>query len=131
MSEEKNVSDTNQTAGAASQPAQPAAKTLDVANTSSGLDENIAAAISYISIIGLVFLFTEKKSVFVRFHAIQSILLAIGVGIISLIPFLGWLIAFFSIFIFLYGGYQAYMNEKFKFPIVGDIAEKQASNIPA
>jgi uncharacterized membrane protein len=39
-----------------------------------GLDANIAAAISYIWIVGLIFFFLEKENKFIRFHAMQSIL---------------------------------------------------------
>src|SRR6185503_18166515 len=39
-----------------------------------GLDANVAAAISYIFIVGLIFFFLEKENKFVRFHAMQSIL---------------------------------------------------------
>ena len=42
-----------------------------------GLDPNIAAAISYIWIVGLIFFFLEKENRFVRFHAMQSILYGI------------------------------------------------------
>ena len=39
-----------------------------------GLDANVAAAISYIFIVGLIFFFLEKENKFIRFHAMQSIL---------------------------------------------------------
>jgi len=39
-----------------------------------GLDANVAAAISYIWIVGLIFFFLEKENKFIRFHAMQSIL---------------------------------------------------------
>ena len=42
--------------------------------TSTGLDANIAAAISYFWIIGLIFFFLEKDNRFVRLHAMQSVL---------------------------------------------------------
>jgi uncharacterized membrane protein len=45
--------------------------------TSLGMEANIAAGLSYISIVGLIFFFIEKTNRFVRFHAAQSILLAI------------------------------------------------------
>ena len=45
--------------------------------TSTGLQENIAALLSYLGwwITGIVFLLLEPDNKFVRFHAIQSILL--------------------------------------------------------
>src|SRR5215510_11977599 len=56
------------------------------AKSSTGLDENIAALLSYVFgwISGLVFFLIEKDSRLVRFHAMQSLLLnavAIVVGI--------------------------------------------------
>ena len=42
------------------------------------MEANIAAGLSYISIVGLIFFFIEKTNRFVRFHAAQSILLAIA-----------------------------------------------------
>src|SRR6058998_2479118 len=39
-----------------------------------GLEPNIAAAISYIWIVGLIFFFIEKENRFIRFHAMQSVL---------------------------------------------------------
>src|SRR6185503_7023177 len=42
-----------------------------------GLDANVAAAISYIFIVGLIFFFLEKENKFVRFHAMQSILVGV------------------------------------------------------
>ena len=45
-----------------------------VQQSSLGLAPNIAAAISYIWIVGLVLFFMEKENKFVRFHAMQSVL---------------------------------------------------------
>jgi len=44
--------------------------------TSSGMQNNVAAALSYITIVGIVFLLIEpyNKIRFVRFHAFQSLL---------------------------------------------------------
>jgi uncharacterized membrane protein len=46
--------------------------------TSTGLDANVAAAISYFWIIGLIFFFLEKDNRFVRLHAMQSILFGVS-----------------------------------------------------
>jgi uncharacterized membrane protein len=42
-----------------------------------GLEPNIAAALSYIWIVGLIFFFIEKENRFIRFHAMQSVLYGI------------------------------------------------------
>src|SRR6516225_143091 len=49
--------------------------------SSIGIDPNIAGALSYFWIIGLIFFLIEKKNRFVRFHAFQA--LAYGVALIS------------------------------------------------
>lgn len=102
--------------------------------TVSGLDENIAGAISYIAIVGLVFIFIEKENQFVRFHALQAIFTTLAIFVISIvlgiIPVLGLVVLFmltplfFLLFIFLL--YQAYNGKRFKLPFVGDLAEKYA-----
>lgn len=102
--------------------------------TASGLDENIAGAISYIAIVGLIFIFIEKENQFVRFHALQAIFTTLAIFAISIvlgiIPVLGLVVLFmltplfFLLFIFLL--YQAYNGKRFKLPFVGDLAEKYA-----
>lgn len=99
-------------------------------NQSSGLDENVAAAISYIFIVGLIFIFIEKNSKFVRFHAIQSVLVSVIFGIFSLIPFVNIFTGLAALIILIFGAYKAYNKEMYKFPFVGNIAEKQANNLP-
>ena len=60
---------------------------VQTTKSSTGLDENIAALLSYVFgwVSGLVFFLIEKDSRLVRFHAMQSILLnavALVVGIV-------------------------------------------------
>lgn len=54
--------------------AYAAPRPLSAGKAGTGLDANIAAAISYIWIVGLIFFFLEKENKFIRFHAMQSIL---------------------------------------------------------
>ncbi len=103
--------------------------------TSMGLDENIAGLLCYVIgwITGIVFLILEKEDQFVRFHALQSILTFLPLSVIAWllgwIPFVGWVFAglvwilIFILWIILM--FKAYRGEKYKLPIVGDIAEKQ------
>ena len=65
------------TPGGNPQPATP--------STGSGLDPKIAAALSYIWIVGLIFFFMEKENRFIRFHALQSILFGIANTIIMMV----------------------------------------------
>lgn len=43
-----------------------------------GMEAHIAAGLSYIPIVGIIFFFVEKTNRFVRFNAAQSILLTIA-----------------------------------------------------
>ena len=54
-------------------------------STGSGLDPKVAAALSYIWIVGLIFFFIEKENKFIRFHALQSILFGIANSIIMVV----------------------------------------------
>ncbi|MFN2515869.1 MAG: DUF4870 domain-containing protein [Pyrinomonadaceae bacterium] len=49
------------------------------------MDPKIAAAISYIWIVGLIFFLLEKENKFVRFHAMQSILFGIANSVIMVV----------------------------------------------
>jgi uncharacterized membrane protein len=110
---------------------QPAA-----AKSTTGLDENLAAMLSYLLgfITGIVFLIIEKDSKFVRFHAMQSTIVFVGIWIMSIVmwqvPLIGWLINLMlmpvTFILWLVLMFKAYQKEKFKLPIVGDIAEEKA-----
>jgi uncharacterized membrane protein len=103
--------------------------------SSTGLDSNVAAALCYLAwfVTGIVFLIIEKDSKYVKFHAMQSTLLFLPLSVLQMvlwsIPILGWLIGFFlwiaSLVIWLVIMFKAYQGEKYKLPIVGDIAEQQ------
>jgi uncharacterized membrane protein len=58
-----------------------------VAKSSTGLDENIAALLSYIFgwVSGLIFFLIEKDSRLVRFHAMQSIITFGGLSALSIV----------------------------------------------
>ena len=106
--------------------------------TASGFDENVAGALSYGLgwVTGLLFFVTEPQNTFVRFHAMQSILVfsaaCVAFAVCLSVPFLGWIL---SIFVF-YGSaalwlilmFKAYQGERFKLPIAGEIAERRMTN---
>ena len=110
------------------------------AKTSMNLEENVAGALCYVLgwITGIIFYIMEKDNKFVRFHAMQSIIvflplsiiLGIFQGILLFVPFIGWaisaLIGLFMFVLWLILMLKAYQGEKFKLPVVGDIAEKHA-----
>lgn len=106
----------------------------NVKKTSLGMDENIEAALCYFFWIftGLLFFILEKDSKFVKFHAMQSIAIAILLGVINIIlaiTIVGLLllplIYLIAVILWIFLMYKAYKGEKFKLPIVGDFAEKQ------
>lgn len=124
----------------ASQPA--AAMTV----STSSLQPNVAGFLCYVAgfVTGIFFLIVDpyKQNPFVRFHAFQSIFLSVawtalylifGVAF-AILPGALWSvslmlnsllsIAIFLVWLFLM--YKAYSNERFKLPVIGDLAERQA-----
>jgi uncharacterized membrane protein len=105
--------------------------------SSTGLDANIAALLAYLVgfISGIIFLAIEKDSQFVRFHAMQSTIVSIGFFVLNIalgfIPLLGWaislLLAPIAFLLWLFLMFKAFQGEKFKLPVVGDIAEQQVA----
>src|SRR5215207_10079324 len=70
---------------------------VQIAKSSTGLDENVAALLSYVFgwVSGLIFFLIEKESRLVRFHAMQSLLISataavvgIALWVLSLVSFL-------------------------------------------
>ena len=136
----------------------PERKRMDVSGTtqSFSMDYSTAACLCYlpIPIVGLVaaiiWLITEPKaSLFVRFHAIQSLMVLGGlvganivvslVNFLGVIPIIGGVFKFVSgILIFAFVGVwfvltimlclKAKSGEMYKLPMVGDIAENLATN---
>jgi uncharacterized membrane protein len=107
-----------------------------MAKTSTGLEENIAGLLCYVLgwITGLVFFLIEKENKFVRFHALQSIIvfgiLSVASIVIGWIPFVGWvisaLIGILALVLWIILMIKAYQGEKFKLPWAGDLAEKNS-----
>jgi uncharacterized membrane protein len=104
--------------------------------SSTGMDTNLAAALAYLAgfITGIVLLVIEKQSRFVRFHAMQSTVLFLGVLVLSIvintIPLLGAFLYAFLLFpavviVWLVLMFKAYNGEYFKLPVVGEFSEKQ------
>ena len=113
------------------------------ATTGGGLEDNVAGALAYVTIIpAIVFLVLEpyNRKRFIRFHSFQClffaaawILLWFVLRIIFQIAFFGWLTALAWPFIDLAGFViwlilvlKAFQGQMFKLPVIGDLAEKQA-----
>jgi uncharacterized membrane protein len=118
---------------------------MTVEASQSGLSENSASGLAYITIIpAIIFLIVEpfNRMPAVRFHSWQSIFLAIawivvdvGTIILHRIPFIGWTMWFFTpligvvfFILWLIVLIKAFNGQRFKLPIVGDLAEKQANS---
>ncbi len=63
----------------------PGTASSGTSSTGTGLDPKVAAALSYIWIVGLIFYFIEKENKYVRFHAMQSILFGIANSVIMMV----------------------------------------------
>jgi uncharacterized membrane protein len=115
------------------------------AMSQSGLTDNAAGGLAYVTIIpAIVFLAIApyNRNSYVRFHAWQSIfftvacvVIDIALGILVRIPFLGLMtlfiwplvgLAFLIVWIILL--IKAFNGERFKLPLIGDLAEKQANS---
>ena len=102
-----------------------------------GLQDNVAGMLAYFTIIpAIIFLVLEpyNRNKFIRFHAFQCLFFAAAIFAISIvlnfIPFLGLLVSLlinlgcFIVWILLV--VKAYQGQKFKLPVIGDLAEQQA-----
>ena len=108
----------------------------DLGKTSIGMQANLAALLSYVVgiVTGIVFYLIEKENKFVRFHAMQSILtfgfFLIANIILAFIPVIGWaimpILGIIQLIIWIILMVKAYQGERFKLPVVGDMAEKNS-----
>jgi len=113
---------------------------------SPGLQTNVAGALCYLGgfVTGILFLVLEpyRHDRFIRFHAWQSIFLSIAwvvlhVALYILLSALPWTLwhltatistlASLALFlVVLLTMFKAYSNERFKLPVIGDLAQRQA-----
>ena len=107
-----------------------------MAKTSTGMEENVAGLLCYLLgwITGIIFLILEKDNKFVRFHAIQSIvvfgIITVAQLILRWIPFVGWilsiLISILAFILWIILMVKAFQGIKYKLPWAGNFSEKQA-----
>jgi uncharacterized membrane protein len=126
---------------------------VQTTKSSTGLDENIAALLSYVFgwVSGLIFFLIEKDSRLVRFHAMQSILLNAAAIVVGIVLWIAWVVVAIIlsqisdvlaslvsivvgllIFVFYLGMLiaivmcliKAYQKQYFKLPVIGNFAEK-------
>jgi len=116
--------------------------------TTSGLSDNAAGAIAYLTIVpAIIFLLIEpfNKNSFVRFHSFQclflcatAIVIDIGLGILLAIlafvlpllalmgTFAMWLLSFFWLGVVILCIVKAAQGARFQLPVIGAFAAKQA-----
>ena len=146
--EAKFCSECGNRLGAAATPTEDAAKSE--AESCTGLSANVAGLLCYVAlwVTGIVFLVWEKKSIFVKFHAWQSImtfgvltlahlilstmLIDIGLstfslGLIRIGTVFGWIIGLGMLVLAIILIIQAGTGKMWKVPWAGDWAEKQIS----
>ena len=126
---------------------------VQAAKSSTGLDENLAALLSYVFgwISGLVFFLIEKDSRLVRFHAMQSLLLNVAALVIGIVfwiiavtsslvvgyvsGILGFIVWIIMVLVGVVIGIgllvaaiisliKAFQGQYFKLPVIGNYAEK-------
>jgi uncharacterized membrane protein len=110
----------------------------------SGLSDSAASGLAYITIIpAIIFLIVPpyNQKPLIRFHSWQSIFLFIAWIVIhialiflAMMPFIGWFVwplrmlvglGLFILWIIVL--IKAFNGERFKIPVIGDFAEKQAN----
>ena len=102
--------------------------------SSTGLDENIAGLLCYVLgwVSGIVFLILDQENKFVKFHAIQSIIvfgaLSVLNGLLGWIPVLGLIVGIISgilaFVLWILLMVKANQGERYKIKWAGDYAER-------
>ncbi len=111
--------------------------------SSMNMDPKLGGALSYLTwVVGLIFFLMEKQNRFIRFHAMQSMILWLSPTAIYLVarvigpvvPILGvvlgcvgGLIGIAAFVGAIVAGIKAYQGEYYKLPIIGEYAEKYAN----
>jgi uncharacterized membrane protein len=101
------------------------------AKTTLGFDERFEGLLAYSLgwVSGILILLFEKKSRFVRFHALQSISTFLLLFLLMQVPFLGALFAPLIVaatfFLWIVLMYQAYHGHAYRLPLVGELAAKE------
>jgi len=122
----------------------PPAAPVGAVSSNQGMTDNVAGMLAYITIIpAIIFLVMEpyNRNRFIRFHSFQClffaaalIILHVGLGILSAVPFMGVLTFPFHMLISI-GAFvvwivlliKANQGQMYKLPFIGDLAEQQAN----
>ena len=87
-------------------------------------DSKLFAALSYLWLLSVVMLVLKKDDEFVKFHAKQGTVIFVVSIILWFIPIIGWLLQIAVLIGVVIGFLKAYSGERFKMPVVGDLADK-------
>jgi len=100
----------------------------DLGKSSTGMQPNVAGLLCYLAgwITGLIFYLIEKENKFVRFHAMQSIIVSVSAIVLMFVPLVNLFIALVYFVLWIVLMVTAFQGKKMKIPIAGDIAEKNA-----
>ncbi len=132
----------------------PGSVSSGVNPSSTGLPSNIAAALACVPLIGgIIFYILEKRDDFVRFYAMQSIVLGglwflfnvvfgivhlifaslpiIGVFLVLLWSIVGMVIQLAFVAVWVIATIKAFTNVRWEIPYIGPVARKQFPNANA
>ena len=111
----------------------------ETGKSTTGMQPNVAGLLCYLLgfVTGIVFLIIEKENKFVRFHAMQSIIVFGGIFVLnmvlSFIPIIGWVLGFLisilGLILWILLMIKAYNGEMYKLPVVGDMAEQKSQQV--
>ncbi len=114
-------------------------KTTSIETNASTSEGKSIATIAYLTIVGLIIAFVmnnDKKNEFAKYHIRQSLGLAatgLVLGIIGLIPILGWIINILGFLVLVYMWVMGLMNaineKQSPVPILGKKYEEWLKNI--
>jgi uncharacterized membrane protein len=123
---------------------KPEGATVPEETPQTGLSDSAASGLAYITIIpAIIFLIVPpyNQKPLIRFHSWQSIffciawiVISIALTILHFMPFLGWFVwplrllvdlGLFILWVIVL--IKAFNGERFKIPVIGDFAEKQAN----
>jgi uncharacterized membrane protein len=126
-----------------SEEKKPEERKSEEGKSSTGLDSNIAGLLSYVLgwITGLIFFLLEEKDGYVRYHAMQSIIIfgavtvvEVALGFFRLIPYidvlfmvLQALVGILAFVLWVVLMVKAYQGVRYKLPWAGELAERYSA----
>ena len=102
-------------------------KKAPAANNKDAEDNKVYGVLAYIGILFLVPLLAAPKSKFAKFHANQGLVLflaEVALGVVAIVPIIGWLVWFFgsiaALVLAIMGIINALNGEMKKLPVIGE-----------